>query len=558
MRSRLTPPEGFRGRFLTERSARAAYSEGAGPYRILPSAVAIPADCEDVVRLVRFSAERGWPLVPRGAGSGMAGGNVGQGIILDLQELDSPLRISPDETAEVGAAVTWGALDSKAEPLGLRLAPNPASGTFCTIGGMVATNAAGARSVRAGSIRPWVRSLDLVTSDGEVVQLARRDTTALEASESQDASFPAKGGPIEQRFSQQAHRKIVRSESTIRRRFPATRKNSSGYALDAYLHSGDLVDLVIGSEGTLGVITRVELTLEARPPAVAGLLLAVDDLAGLGEVAHRLLTLDPAAVELLDQSFLALTSSGAFPLLQEKAAVLLVDFERSSVQAAEAAVDEAVRLTSDVCSYAESALSDEEHARLWALRHAASPALATLPDNRRSLQIIEDGCVPVPHLGEYLSGVRAAAQDAGIDIAAFGHAGDGHLHVNAVVDTTVPEFEERLLRLFWDVTQLVTRLGGTPSGEHGDGRLRAAVLEHVYGSEIMELFRLVKRVFDPAGIMNPGVVIPDSLTVPIANLKVGSRAAAIPADVARGLRKMEHTGGWGASKLELLAEGKAQ
>lgn len=177
--------------------------------------------------------------------------------------------------------------------------------------------------------------------------------------------------------------------------------------------------------------------------------------------------------------------------------------------------------------------------------------LATLPSERRSLQVIEDGCVPVGALGRYLAGVHAAATEADVPIVAFGHAGDGHLHVNALVDVTVPGFEGRLERLLDAVTALVVELGGTTSGEHGDGRLRATALRRLYGPEVVGLFAAVKQAFDPAGVLNPGVIVPDGAS-PLAGLKVGPAAASIPDDIARRLRHRERAGEWALPPLTLI------
>jgi FAD/FMN-containing dehydrogenase len=549
------PPKAFRGLWLTDPAARAAYSEGAGPYRIIPSAVAVPSDRDDLPRLLEHVRQQGFALVPRAAGSGMPGGNVGSGIMLDLQQLDRPLAVSERGVATAGAAVTWQSLDEAAATQGMRLPPDPSSGAFCTVGGMVATNAAGARSVCYGSIRRWVRGLELVTTDGECTWLARGAPDSPVAAAGRTPEFGAVPAWVE-RFESDAAGPIRNAADLIRRRFPRTRKNSAGYALDAYLDTGDLLDLVIGSEGTLGVITRVELELDVRPGGVAGLLLGIADLEQLGSLVERLLPLEPAALELLDRTYLDIAGEQT-RVPHDAAAVLLVDFESVDAHAVRGTVEEAAAAARNLTSFAESALDPEEHARLWELRHAASPALAALPDTRRSLQVIEDGCVPLPALGEYLAGVRAAAKELDIQVVAFGHAGDGHLHVNALVDTTAPDFETRLAALFDRVTDLVVTLGGTPSGEHGDGRLRAGTLERVYGAEILELFHRVKRAFDPLGVMNPGVIIPEPGAGPLDDLKVGGDAVTIPEALAQELRDIERTGGWGVSRLELPDGGES-
>jgi FAD/FMN-containing dehydrogenase len=191
------------------------------------------------------------------------------------------------------------------------------------------------------------------------------------------------------------------------------------------------------------------------------------------------------------------------------------------------------------------------------VRHAASPALATLPPHRRSLQIIEDGCVPVPSLGRYLSGVRRAARRHGVEVVAFGHAGDGHLHVNALADTGQPDFDRRLAALLDEVTTLIQELGGTPSGEHGDGRLRAPLLDRVYGERVAGLFATVKRAFDPHGLLNPGVIVPQPGQKPVTDLKVGAAAHPIPGDIENSLREIERTAAWDRPKDVIAKEQRA-
>jgi FAD/FMN-containing dehydrogenase len=189
--------------------------------------------------------------------------------------------------------------------------------------------------------------------------------------------------------------------------------------------------------------------------------------------------------------------------------------------------------------------------RLWAIRRLASPALARLPETRRSLQVIEDGCVPLEHLAEYVAGLRDAAARRDVPVAIFGHAGDGHVHANALPDLTRSDWPAALQGLYNDVIDLLARLGGTPSGEHGDGRLRAGVLSRFFGPEVMARFQELRRAYDPRGIFNPGVILPSADWAPLTDLKVGSSAAPIPDDIAARLRAVEREGGWATPKTEL-------
>ncbi len=550
----LAPPAGLRGRFFTDLLSRSAYSEGAGPFRIVPAAVAVPADRADVALLARYASDRGVALTPRGAGSGIPGHNVGPGIVVDLTTFTRPTRVALARTANVGAGVTCAGLNAVAEHFKLRLPPDPSSAPFCTIGGMVATNAAGARTLRFGSIRRWVRGVEFVTADGEAGWLGRRH--ALRPHRPRAAAAPrvlVERLAVEERFAPVRER-ISAAQPEIAARFPATRKNSAGYALDAYLASDELVDLVIGAEGTLGIVTRVELLLDLVPDATGTLLVALADLADLGAAVELLRAHDPVAIELLDRTFLDLAGPAASPVaLDRAAAVLLVDVEGASEAVVRDALAATQRALAGTALRTDTGVTGAERDRLWRIRHGASPALAGLPPERRSLQVIEDGCVPVAALGRYVAGIRAAAADAGIPVIAFGHAGDGHLHVNALVDTTARGFERRLTALLDAATRLLLELGGTPSGEHGDGRLRAGLLHRIYGPAVTALFADVKRAFDPAGIFNPGVIVSDG-TPALAHLKVGPGAEPIPDRVAAGLRARERAGAWGLSPLTLGTE----
>ncbi len=534
----MLPPPPIRGLYRTDQRARAAYAEGAGIFRILPAAVCVPADREDLASLAHWASAHRVALVPRGAGSAMGGGNVGDGIVVDLTALPRRVEMDgPRRRARASTSVTLADLNIAADGAGLRLPPDPSSGRWATLGGLLSTNAAGARSVRYGSVRRWVEALELVTADGETVELHR-------------------GRPAQprsrtvERFDADAAPAIRAAAGLVRARFPATRKNASGYALDAWLASGDLVDLLVGAEGTLGFVTAAEWRLDPLPAGRAGLRIALRSLDALGDAVAALLEHEPSAVELLDRTFLELVGEAG------PEAVLLVEMERDDAGAARLAVERAAAAVAPWAERVDTGLTPAAAERLWALRHAASPILAGLPETRRSLQVIEDGCVPVERMGAYVRAVREAAAAHGLAVVIFGHAGDGHVHVNLLPEVGRAGWEDAVAALLETVTDALVRLGGTPSGEHGDGRLRAGLLARVYGDEIMALFARVKAAFDPLGILNPGVILPcpdgpSAGAPPIDRLKVGARAVALPDDIARGLRRIEQRGGYAQSRLEL-------
>jgi len=514
----------------TDPRVRAAYAEGAGIYRIIPDAVAIPRSTPEVAEVITWARQSRRPLVPRGAGSGMPGSNVGRGVILDLSQGFGHLEIDPQRRwARTGASVTWQTLTDAARLHGLRLPPDPSSGAFATCGGMVAANASGPRTVRYGSVRPWVQALEVVGVEGDVRWIRRgAGNGGREALQLSDAD-----------------------RRTIADRFPKTRKNSSGYALDAYAASGDEIDLLVGSEGTLAVVTQVEWRLDAIPAEAGGVTVACADLALLDTIVPFLLSLEPSAVELMDGTLLGFMGDGAVP--RGTACLLLVEFERDQAAGAQAVASEAARGLGHEPGVLEvrQAAGRRDLEALWEVRRRGSSSLARLPETRRSLQVVEDGCVPLHRLSHYLAGLRAAAAARELPIALFGHAGDGHVHVNVLPDVTRTGWRKAVQGFHDDVVGLLLRLGGTPSGEHGDGRLRAGVLERFFGADVMALFARVKRAYDPLTILNPGVILPAADWAPLADLKVGPDAAPIPDDIAARLRAVERSGGWATPKPEL-------
>ena len=525
-------PPGLRCEFRTDVDARALYAEGAGIFRIIPQAVAVPTGVDDLALLVRWAAGERMPLVPRGAGSGMPGGNIGPGIVVDLSQAfrDPPVIDAHAGTARCGAAVTYQELNAAAAAFALRLPPDPSSGAFCTLGGMVATNAAGAHSVKYGAMRRWVRALEFVTADGEAGRTAEPGAGRTAA---------------EQRFARDVAPTLREQAAELAAAAPRTTKNSSGYGLGAYAASGHLTDLLTGSEGTLAVVTAVDVALAPLPADRSTLLVTLRSLDDVGPAVLALRPLGPSAVELLDRTYLDFVRGAAqrrIPAGTE--AVLLVEIEGDGRGALEAVrgLAETTELADDVGSVS----------RLWELRHLASPILASLPNSLRALQVVEDGCVPVAVLGRYIRALREAAAAHGFDVVIFGHAGDGHLHANLLADVAAPDLAARLSACLEAVTGAQLSLGGTPAGEHGDGRLRAPFLASTFGESFAELCLRTKQAWDPAGILNPGVKLAATgATIDATTLKVGARAPAVPSAVAARLREVERTAGWGLFKLSL-------
>ena len=539
------PPD-FRGVYRDDADARAVYSEAAGIAQIIPRAVAVPVDADDVVTLVKWAAAERVPLVPRGSGSSMAGGAIGDGVIVDLSRLN--LLEAPNlgtNTIRCGPGALRNAVDAAARAVGRTFPVDPSSGAYCTVGGMASTNAAGAHTLRYGAMRPWIQALDCVFADGSRAQLRR--------------GAPAPDVEPLRRFLAVAGA-LVASERVTPSAHPGVRKESSGYALAAFAESGDLIDVIAGSEGTLALFVGLELRLAPLLPATASLLGAFDTLDAAVLAAGAARDAGASACELLDRTFLDIARRGgaSVPVPEHAEAVLLAEVDGESAEECArlvAALETSFRSAGAVTvTLALDAIT--EHA-MWELRHAASPILSRLDPALKSMQFIEDGCVPPARLAEYVRGVRSALDAWDIRGVIFGHAGDAHVHVNPLVDVSQPDWRQRVDGLLLEVTALAARLGGTLAGEHGDGRLRAPLLGAVWSAASLERFAAVKHAFDPLMLLNPGAKISAPGASAVEHVKYDPALEPLPRAARHVLSIVERDRAYARPRLELLAETEA-
>jgi FAD/FMN-containing dehydrogenase len=432
----------------------------------------------------------------------MPGGNVGHGVAVDLtRHFDGLGPVDPEtRTVRVGAGVILARVDEAARKLGLFFPPRPSSAHRCTVGGVVANNAAGARTFGYGAVRDWVEGCSVVLSDGQVVEVGG------------EAPLPSPFDGL--------HRSLSAGWPALRAGWPRVRKNSSGYALDRFLPQADSRQLVIGSEGTLAIVTEANLRLALLPPDRAVALLGVRELEHVAAVCRRAAALKAAACEFFGRRFIELTRSheSGSPLPGSARALLLVELEGTPEQTAHG-LDALLALARELGAEFFAARDGAGQAALWALRHGASPAVAAAAERGlRSAQFIEDSVVPPDRLTDYVRGVEAILASAEMDAVIFGHAGDGNVHVNPLVPAGDPDWPMRVRHVLDATTDLVARLGGTLTGEHGDGRLRAPLLDRIWGAPAVEAFRRVKSALDPEGILNPGVILPLPGQDPLAGL----------------------------------------
>jgi FAD/FMN-containing dehydrogenase len=377
------------------------------------------------------------------------------------------------------------------------LPPNPSSGAFCTLGGMVANNASGMRSVKYGSTAAWLEGARGVWGTGDPLDAVRRPRAP-------DA------GSVEDRLESLFATALPQPPPWVRR----VAKNSAGLRVWSAWNGRrvDVLELLAGSEGTLALFT--ELGFRTAPlPGGRGLVLAafgaLDDLV---LAVERVRPLDPSGVEFLDRTFLdPLRASD--PSVSDVAppgaeAVLFVEVEGASNDAAAARARGALEAVADLALPGARLARNEAEARgLWAFRRGASPALVRRHPGRAPLQFVEDCAVPPGALPELLRGLRAAFDRAQVPAALFGHAGESHVHANPLFDVADPDLPQRIERVAEEVCGLVDRLGGTLSGEHGDGLARAAFARRRFG-DAAAFFAEVRRTCDPDGLLNPGKILP--------------------------------------------------
>lgn len=473
------------GQIRADPATRELYSADASLYRRLPAAVLRAAHPDDLAAAVAACAETGMPLTMRGAGTSLAGQAVGRGLVVDCSALSS-CEVDPDERlARVGPGVVLDHLNAAAGAHGLMFGPDVATASRATLGGMISNNSAGARSVVHGLTADAVTALDVVFADGSRATL-RRGAAAPAVLEGCRPLAGAWEGP-----------------SLLRR--------VSGYNLDAL--AGERPDwprLVCGSEGTLAVLTGAELRLVPRPRARGLALLPFPDVDAALDAVVDLLADGPSAVELLDGAMLdpanrarataSLTGFGA-----GVAAMLVVEHSGDP--------DEVRRRVLAVTG-ATPVLEPEAQAAVWAVRRSGiARAMRGLgldrpvPPDAKPLAFIEDPAVPPAHLAAFAREVRRLLSEEGVAASWYGHASVGCLHIRPMIDLRAPGAAAQVRRIAEAVADLVVAHEGSLSGEHGDGRLRGELLPRMYPPRTIDAFRRLKDTLDPAGILNPGVIV---------------------------------------------------
>lgn len=492
---------------------RVAFSTDASSYRIVPQCVVAPRDTRDVAAAVRYAAQRGLPIAARGAGSGLAGESLCDGIVLDMTRYMKRILRVDGETATCEPGVVLDDLNKRLLQAGRKIGPDPSSANRAVVGGVVANNSTGAHSLQYGHIATYVENLEAVLADGEVVELRN----AVDMDQAPDGRVGTIARACWSLLSP-AHAVIAKAQ-------PATPRNRCGYHVAGVCHDQaiDLAHLMAGSEGTLAVFTSI--TLKTVPlPAVKGLLqLEFDSLDHMARAVPTIMRTDPVACEMMDQALVHMAID-QLPQYRDilpagAAAVLLVEHVGESQADVRTKIEATDQAIGAVATGRTTILEPQAQARVWKSRKDAGPLLYRKRRRQHPAEFMEDVSVDHRRLADYLAGLEKVQQEHGITMCFFGHAGDGELHVRPYIDLGDPKDRAKMLAIAEDVYTLTWSLGGTISGEHAVGLIRAGFVRRQYGDEYYGLLQKVKKIFDPAGLMNPGKILNDDPEVMFRHLR---------------------------------------
>ncbi|WP_243296712.1 FAD-binding oxidoreductase [Bacillus litorisediminis] len=442
-------------RILTDKADLYSYSYDASFGVYVPDVVVQPKETEEVAKIMKLANQYEIPVYPRGQGTSLSGGPlpVKGGIVLDLSRWDQKLEIdAEDMVAIVSPGVITAHINAKAMEKGLIYPPDPSSSNIATIGGNLAENAGGPRGLKYGVTKDYVIGLEVVTPEGEVIRTGGR-----------------------------------------------TVKNVTGY---------DLTKLIVGSEGTLGIITEAILRLYPKPAASKTLMALFDDLVDSGKAISKVLSsgILPAKMEIMDQaSIQAVEAYHPLGLPIDVEALILIELDGHPM----AIADEMVKVQ-EVCKEVGArevkvASTDDEAKELWKARKLVSPAIVRV----KPTKISEDATVPRSKIPDMFKRLKEIKEKYKIDLVVFGHAGDGNLHPNIIADKRDHEEMKRVELAVQEIFEAAIELGGTLSGEHGIGTMKAPFMEMELGKVGLDMMKRIKESWDPKNILNPGKIFPE-------------------------------------------------
>ncbi len=510
---------------------RAAYSSDASIYEIVPDCVVCPRDAEDIAAVVKYAGQNQLPIAPRGAGSGVAGESLCSGIVLDVARYMNRIIGTEDAgrlvTCEPGAVLDE--LNGYLAKYGRKIGPDPSTANRAVIGGCVANNATGAHSLQYGYIGDYVERIEAVLADGSIVELVNNaDPQQIKTDKLS-------------RIAKACAELLADKQQVIAKALPATKRNSSGYNIAGVFRDGkiDLAKLMAGSEGTLAIFTKITLRTVPLPKAKGLLQLEFASLEKMAKAVPIIVNTGASACELMDRHLIAMATEhlpkyrDILPAQAE--AILLVEHTGETPEVVTRKIKETNSAVGNIAGERTIVLDEEIQSRLWKARKDAVPLLDRKKGRQRPVPFIEDVSVSNDKLGEYIAGLEKIGKKYDIAMSYYGHAGDGELHIRPYLDLGSRGEVEKMVEIANEVFALAWSFGGTVSGEHAVGLVRAAFLRRQYGDDFYNILCGIKKIFDPAGVLNPGKIINDDEGAMVQNLKAGKKIQPERAFVQTGV-----------------------
>ncbi|MHC4398786.1 MAG: anaerobic glycerol-3-phosphate dehydrogenase subunit C [Planctomycetota bacterium] len=482
------------------------FSSDASVYEIRPLAVVRPRSTSDVVACAQYAAEHGIPLHARGAGSGSSGGAIGAGLVVDFSKYLRRVVYTDGEKVRVQAGLAHERLNAHLRRRDRIFGPDPAKSDVTTVGGMVAVDASGSRWLKYGSVRQHVVALQIVMADGQLLEVGR---------EPLDDAARTSATPRKRELVTRISRLLADHAEAIQRHRPNGSLNRGGYHVADVLQSGqlDLARLLVGSEGTLALVTEAVLETQPTPRCRGAALLLFDSLETACCAVPEILTHKPSACDLMDRRHLTLAreTEGRFDSLlpRDTEAVLLVEQEGSEPVEVRQRLHE---LTDQIwhrrkLAYgSRQAFDAAELALFWQLARHVPPALYRMKSPAQPVPVVEDVVVPPEALSEFLVRTQNVLKRHQVTASLFCHAGHGLVHMQPFLNLAVADDVEKMRRLADDLYREAFDVGGTVGGEHGSGLSQSGLIRRQYGP-LYDVFRRVKAIFDPANLLNPGKIV---------------------------------------------------
>jgi anaerobic glycerol-3-phosphate dehydrogenase C subunit len=506
-----------RGDVFTDVIHQEAYSSDASIYQIVPQCVVCPRDAEDIAAVVKYAKDKHIPVAPRGAGSGVAGESLCSGIVLDVTRyMNRIIGVEAGgEFVVCEPGVVLDELNAYLAKMGREIGPDPSTANRAAIGGCIANNATGAHSLQFGYIGDYVEKIEAVLADGSIAELVN------------DAQPQQLKNDNLKRIAQSCLELLTGKEQVIAKALPATKRNRSGYSISRTYHDGkiDLAHLMAGSEGTLAIFTKI--TLRTVPCAKAkGLLqLEFDSLDKMAKAVPIIVETGASACELMDNRLISMAIEH-LPEYRDVLPVgatvaLLVEHTGRTLEEVKQKIRQTDSAVAHLTGNRMIVFDEQAQKRIWKARKDAVPLLERGQGKNRPVPFIEDVSVENSKLAEYIAGLEKIGRKFDIAMTFYGHAGDGELHIRPYLDLSRQDDIDKMVQIADEVFTLAWSLGGTVSGEHAVGLVRAAFLRRQYGDEFYNLLCGIKRIFDPNGLLNPGKIISDNPDVMVQNLKAG-------------------------------------